>query len=149
MSLVEVNEFQLIPGQLIHDVNQLKFDYVTETEFNSKFASIIDNELILISVFHLKIISLNSKHIKLCQFLQLLSIHFEVMVLTKIWSSYIDSYCNILPNYSFHYVLPVKGTVDGVGIFVNNDFSCIENTRYSINHTDFTRSYLFIYLFNN
>jgi len=90
------------------DTNQLNFDYLTETEFNNKYASKLDNGSISLSVFHLNIRSLNSNHRKLCQFLQLLCIHFNIIVLTEIWSTNITFYCNILPGYNFHYSLPTK-----------------------------------------
>jgi len=112
---------------VVHDINQLNFDYVTESEFNSKFASLADRNLISFSVFHVNIRSLNSNHRKLCQFLQLLSVSFDIIVLTEIWSSNIDCYTNIIPGYNFYYSLPLKGTVGGVGIFVADTLYCSEN----------------------
>jgi len=80
-----------------HDINQLNFIYLTETEFNSKYASKIESGSISLSAFHVNIGSLNSSHSKLCQFLQLLCINFDIIVLTEIWNSHISFYCNILP----------------------------------------------------
>jgi len=81
---------------VVHDLSQLNFNYMTETEFNNKYTSTSDNELISISVFHVNIRSLNSNHRKLCQFLQLLARQFDVIVLSEIWRSNIDFYCNML-----------------------------------------------------
>ena len=104
--------------EVMYDISQLNFSYLTETEFNNKYISTIDNGLVSISVFHVNIRSLNSNHRKLCQFLQLLGIQFDVIVLSEIWRSNIDFYRNILPDYSFHYALPSRGTVGGVGIII-------------------------------
>ena len=124
---------------VVHDINQLNFDYVTESEFNSKFASLADRNLISFSVFHVNIRSLNSNHRKLCQFLQLLSVSFDIIVLTEIWSSNIDCYTNIIPGYNFYYSLPLKGTVGGVGIFVADTLYCSENFEYTLESTDSLR----------
>ena len=125
--------------EVMYDISQLNFSYLTETEFNNKYISTIDNGLVSISVFHVNIRSLNSNHRKLCQFLQLLGIQFDVIVLSEIWRSNIDFYCNILPDYSFHYALPSRGTVGGVGIYVSNAFCCTKNISYSIDYTDTVR----------
>ena len=82
---------------------------MTETEFNNKYTSTSDNGSIFISVCHINVRSLNSNHRKLRQFLQLLAIQFDVIVLSEIWRSNTDFYCNILPGYSFHYALPSRG----------------------------------------
>jgi len=118
------------------DTNQLNFDYLTETEFNNKYASKLDNGSISVSVFHLNIRSLNSNHRKLCQFLQPLCIHFDIIVLTGTWSSNITFYCNILPGYNFHYSLPTKGTVGGVGIFVSQTLESSEDSSCCLNSSD-------------
>lgn len=124
---------------VIHDINQLNFDYLIETEFNCKFASNVENGVVALSLFHVNIRSLNANHRKLCQFLQLLCIHFDIVVLSEIWSSNINFYSNILPGYKFYYALPLRGTIGGVGIFVNNTLDCSENVSYCINSTDSVR----------
>jgi len=58
------------------------------------------------SVFHLNVRSLNANHWALCQYLQLLSLKFEVIVLSEILSYNIQFYYNILPDNKFHYALP-------------------------------------------
>ena len=71
-----------------------------------------------LSVFHLNVRSLNSKHKLLCQFLELLNLSFNIIVLSEIWSNNITFYCNILPRYTFYYDLPTISNVGGVGIFL-------------------------------
>ena len=119
------------------DTNQLTyFDYLTETEFNNKYASKLDNGSISLSVFHLNIRSLNSNHRKLCQFPQLLCIQFDIIVLTEIWSSNITFYCNVPPGYNFDYSLPTKGTVGGVGIFVSQTLESSEDSSCCLNSSE-------------
>jgi len=100
-------------------LGELDFQYVTESQFNSVLGSYKNN--IELSVFHLNIRSLNSKHRVLCQFLELLHVSFDVLILSEIWSNNIDYYKNILPGYSFYYDLPLSSNVGGVGMFVSNN----------------------------
>ena len=79
---------------------------------------------------------MNSNHRKLCQFLQPLCIHFDIIVLTGTWSSNITFYCNILPGYNFHCLLPTKGTVRGVGIFVSQTLESSEDSSYCLNSSE-------------
>ena len=64
----------------------------------------------------------------MCQFLELLSITFDVIVLSEIWTNNITFYSNILPGYTVYYDLPYSSHVGGVGIYVSNSWS-----RYQIN----------------
>lgn len=99
-------------------LSELDFQYVTESQFNSVIGSY--KHKIELSVFHLNIRSLNSKHRILCQFLELLHLCFDVIILSEIWSNNIDYYRNILPGYTFYYDLPPLSNVGGVGIFISN-----------------------------
>jgi len=99
-------------------LSELDFQYVTESQFNSVLGSYKNK--IELSVFHLNIRSLNSKHRVLCQFLELLHLCFDIIILSEIWSNNIDYYRNILPGYTFYYDLPLLSNVGGVGIFVSN-----------------------------
>ena len=85
-----------------------------------------------LSVFHLNIRSLNSKHRLLCQFLELLHIKFDVIILSEIWSNNISYYSNILPGYTFYYDLPATSTVGGVGIYVSNAYMHYEINTFKI-----------------
>ena len=121
---------------VVHDINKLNFNYFTELEFNSRFTSVVKNGYISISIFHANIRSLNSNHRKLCQFLESICVDFDIIILTEIWSSNISFYHNILPGYIFYYVLPPKGNVGGVGIFVNKAIESSENLNYKLNLSD-------------
>jgi len=118
---------------VVHDINKLNFNYLTELEFNIRFAPLVENGHISLSIFHANIRSLNSNHRKLCQFLESVCVDFDVVILTEIWSSNISFYHNILPGYIFHYALPSRGTVGSVGIFVNKAMESSENFTYKLN----------------
>ena len=99
----------------------MHFKYVTEDQFNSCIGS--DDNNIELSVFHMNIRSLNSKHKLLCQFLDLLHLSFDVIILSKIWSSNISFYWNIFPGYTFYYDLPVLHLALVVwAFFIKNTF---------------------------
>ena len=70
------------------------------------------------SVFHLNIRRLNANHGALCQYLQILSFKFEIIILSEIWSYNIEFYGNILPGYTFHYVIPSSSSVGGIGMYI-------------------------------
>jgi len=75
-------------AKVIND--EMRFKYVTEDQFNSCIGSNDNN--IELSVFHMNIRILNSKHKLLCQFLDLLHLSFDVIILSEIWSNNIVSY---------------------------------------------------------
>ena len=112
-------------------LDELDFQYVTESQFNSVLGSYKNN--IELSVFHLNIRSLNSKHRVLCQFLELLHVSFDVLILSEIWSNNIDYYKNILPGYSFYYDLPMLSNVGGVGMFISNNLCHHVTDAYNLN----------------
>ena len=101
--MILVNLLKLYKAKVVND--EMHFKYVTEDQFNSCIGSNDNN--IELSVFHMNIRSLNSKHKLLCQFLDLLHLSFDVIILSKIWSSNISFYWNIFPGYTFYYDLPV------------------------------------------
>ena len=81
-------------------LNELNFNYVTDVEFNNKVSAVRD--CVELSVIHLNILrSLNCNHSALCQFLDLLILQFDVIILSEIWPTNIDFYLNILPGYFF------------------------------------------------
>jgi len=117
------------------DLKQLDFDYYTESHFNKNLGKLAGDTIDL-SVLHMNIRSLNSHFAGLCQYLQLLDVSFDVIVLTEIWSCNADLYCNMLPGYTFLRVLPTNSIVGGVGIYVNNCFSVREISDYVIPSSD-------------
>ena len=70
------------------------------------------------SVFHINIQCLNAKHRLLCQLLETLSIEFDVIVLSEVWSFSIEFYKNILPGYNFYYELSSASNIGGVQVLV-------------------------------
>ena len=84
----------------------LQVDYSTELEFNNKTSKLklADIEL---SVFHLNIRSLNANQDGLVQLLMSLKLHFDIVVLSEIWSYNVNFYQNLLPGYTLYYDLLV------------------------------------------
>ena len=111
----------------------LNFNYVTDIDFNRKVSSI--TKLIDLSVIHLNIRSLNCNHRALSQFLELLIIKFDVIILSEIWSTNIDFYCNIFSGYTFHYDVPKDTHIGGIGLFIKNTFIQHERPDYKIPST--------------
>lgn len=113
------------------DFKELQFDYYTEDHFNSKVRG-ISKECVDISLFHLNIRSLNANHRGLCQYLEMLSLDFDVIVLSEIWSNNVDYYHSILPGYTFYFELPKDTNVGGIGMYIINTFIHNEQVQYKI-----------------
>ena len=111
-------------------LEELNFSYVTETQFNKRVRNLTN--YVELAVFHLNIRSLNCNHRALCQFLQLLEIDFDVIILSEIWSTNIEFYCNILQGYSFHYQLPHESHIGGIGMFIKNNIDYKELSDYKL-----------------
>ncbi len=118
-------------------LNELDFSYVTETEFNNRLQCICN--FVELSVLHLNVRSLNRNHRALCQFLEMLSVKFDVLILSEVWCTCIDSYCNLFPGYSFYYNLPNDSNVGGIGLYIKNTFTHRELLDYKIKGSDSNR----------
>jgi len=117
------------------EFKEFGFDYFTDVQFNNRLSkSSVEN--LELSIFHLNIRSLNSKQRGLCQYLELLTIDFDVIVLSEIWSHNIEFYCNILPGYIFMYDLPLHSNVGGVGIYIKESLSPSEISKYKLASKD-------------
>ena len=92
-----------------------------------------------LSAIHFNIRSLNRNHHALCQFLEMLVLQFDVIILSEIWAINIDFYCNILPWYTFHYDLPKDSHVGGVGIYISDTFTQCELNEYKISNSNVSR----------
>ena len=115
------------------DTCPFNFKYYTEMEFNQRFGKIEQGTF---SLFHLNVRSLNANCRSLCQFLELLELKFDVIVLTEICSFNITFYYNVLPEYRFFYTLPTDSRIGGVGIFVRNCYDVQELCQYDIASSD-------------
>jgi len=104
--------------------------YYTETDFNNQFHNFA--KFVNFSVLHLNIRCLNSKIRGFCQLIYSLDYTFDVIVLSELWAYNVKYYCNILPEYQFHYKLPEDSKVGGVGIFVRNCYTVQEITHLDI-----------------
>ena len=113
-------------------LKQLNFKYLAEDQFNSQYGNDVHIEL---GLFHVNIRSLNSNAARLCQFLQLLSVNFDVIVLSEIWTTNINFFLNILPEYNFYYDIPKDSRVGGIGIFVKCNLKQQELEQFKIQST--------------
>ena len=116
-------------------LRELNFKYLTPEELNSS----VSQNSVNLSVFHLNVRSLNSKHSLLCQLLSLIELKFDVIVLSEIWSVNIEFLTNILPGYTFHYDLPEDSKIGGIGLFIKNTFQQQEICQFKINSTSSNR----------
>jgi len=112
-------------------MKDFKFKYQTSDEFNDSTLSVKVN--IELSVLHMNIRSLNAKCTQLCQLLQLVNIQFDVIILSEVWTTNIDCYSNMLPNYNFYYDLSRVSKVGGVAMFVKNNYEHEELVNMKIN----------------
>ena len=125
---------KLNSGPILRDLN---FKYMTPEELNSSVSKTASN--ICVSVFHLNVRSLNSKHGLLCQLLSLIELEFDVIVLSEVWTVNIEFLSCILPGYSFYCDLPRNSKIGGVGLFVKNTFNHHEISYLKITSTSCNR----------
>jgi len=95
-------------------VNSLEFTYYTPTEFNSLINKC--NCPSRLSMFHVNVRSLNANASGLVCYLSTLTLIFDIIILSEIWSTNISLYTNLFHNYDFFYNLP-SGRAGGVGIY--------------------------------
>jgi len=66
----------------------------------------------------LKLLSCILISVALCQFLTMIKLKFDVIILSEIWVTNLEFY-HILPEYNLVYDVPVKVIVEGIGMFIN------------------------------
>jgi len=74
--------------------------------------------------------ALTANHRASCQYLQTLSFKFEIIILSEIWSYYIEFYGNILPGYTFHYVLHSSSSLGGIGMYIKSKYAQVVLNNY-------------------
>lgn len=114
----------------------LSSEYLTESEFNLKYNS-LNSSNIKLSVIHVNIRSLNANYTKLIQLLFNINIHFDLIILSEIWSTNIEFLQNILPNYKMFYDIPNYSNVGGVGIFVDKKLTVALREDLKITSTSY------------
>ena len=109
---------------LDEDYKNYSCNSYTEEEFVESFKSMYTaSKGSQIRIFHINIRSLNCNVDNLTQLLTILSVEFDVVVLSEIWCYNLNYYTNAFTGYSFYYDLPDGVTVGGVGIYVSNSLS--------------------------
>ena len=88
------------------------------------------------SIFHLNIRSLNKNYREVYTLLCSLDVHFDVIVLSEIWSVNLNLFANIFPGYSFYYDAPTSGNVGGVGVYVKSCYTCNVINELKVENSD-------------
>ena len=65
-----------------------------------------------------------------------ITLDFDVIVLSEIWSYNINLYSALFAGYNFYYDLPVSGSVGGVGIYIKNTITQNQVNTMKIQTTD-------------
>jgi len=65
-----------------------------------------------------------------------ITLDFDVIVLSEIWSYNINLYSTLFAGYNFYYDLPVSGSVGGVGIYIKNTITQNQVNTMKIQTTD-------------
>lgn len=112
------------------DISEFYLGCLTVNELNSKSTNYMKEGTLV--CFHVNIRSLNANNEKLTEYLYTLNNDIDVIVLSEIWSSNIDFYNNLLPEYVFFYRVPLRGKAGGVGIFVRNTLSPTINEKLNM-----------------
>ena len=89
-------------------------NYYVENKFNSYVSKINPR----FSVFHLDIRSLNCHYKEVIAFLHLLSLKFDCICLSELWSTNLKSYESIFQNYIPFFAEPINSKVSGVVILL-------------------------------
>ena len=136
LDVFENNEFYnyLVSVSKAEALQNLSFNYSSVTEFDSACINITNQ--IALSIFHLNIHSLNKNNQELYQFIQSMTLDFDVIVLSEIWSYNIELYPNLFVDYTLYYDLPVSSSVGGVAIYVKNTLNQHEAVALKIDSTD-------------
>ena len=76
-----------------------------------------------LNVFSLNIVSLPKHGGELLNFLDILRMQFNVIILSEIGARNISSMEHLIPDFTFHYVLPIGNNYGGIGIYLSNEIS--------------------------
>lgn len=106
----------VIPQLADEHINDCEFKYYEIDEIDNLYNRIQNSNVL--SIFHVNIRSLNANSSKLTEFLDSLSVKFDCIILSEIWSINLDYYSALLPGYSFTYTKPINVKCGGIGMFV-------------------------------
>ena len=73
-----------------------------------------------------------------------MSVQFDIIILSEVWTTNIDCYSNMLPNYNFYYDLPKVSKIGGVAMFVKNNYQHEELVNMKINASSLNTENLWI-----
>ena len=76
-----------------------------------------------ISLIHVNIRSLNSNYLKLIELLSSYNKQFDLIILSEIWTTNINYFNNLFPEYTFLYSIPSFQKAGGIGILIKKSLS--------------------------
>ena len=114
--------------------NDSDFQYYSIDDFNLLHGKVSPPSF---SLFHSNIRSLHKNSGNLIEFIDTCSCKFNFYVLSEIWNSSTEFYKSLIPNYSFHYLLPTSSMAGGVGVYCINDANCFIRHDLTIVTTGF------------
>ena len=106
-------------SQILDPDENISCEYYDESMFNR----LNRNERNHLNILSMNIVSLPKHGGELVNFLDLLQSQFQIVVISEIGARNISTVENLLPGYSFYYVLPSSNAYGGVGIYFSE---CIE-----------------------
>src|SRR3989442_991414 len=118
---------------ILSDISDKKFydNLNTENISLDNFNNIFCRQKHDLRFLHINIHSLNSKLDEFLHLINSLDITFDVICLTEIWSTNVNFFSCILPDYEFNYDLPKSGIVGGMGVFTHKSLKIkIRNDLY-------------------
>ena len=117
MDFLRAQKFQ----DILYPMDDHVCDYYDEDGFNSKQNSIKTH----LNIFSMNIRSLPKHGGELLTLINMLNTKFHVIVLTEIGARNLSLVEHLMPDYTFHYVIPATSAVGGVGIYVSDDLTNI------------------------
>lgn len=97
------------------DIADLEFKYYNISELNHLYKE--HHSKMGFTFFHVNIRSLSKNGDSLLDFISSYSGEFDAYILSEIWTTNIEFYNNLIPGYSFHYLLPASSRAGGVAIY--------------------------------
>ena len=125
---IDLDLKKMLVENLTEEITEaLEFKYYTPCQLNDLANRYKCN--VKLSMFHVNVRSLNANCNNLISFLHSLSFNFDVIIISEVWSTDLQYYFCLLPNYDFFCDPPVS-RAGGVVIFVKRSLKAVQTSRY-------------------
>jgi len=144
-----MNSFDTHLKNYVYDISHselldnIQFTMCTTNEFNDLHKNVTKDHSSL-AILHVNIRSINANFSKLKQLLYELSIDFNVIILSEIWTTSISFFTNALTDFRFIYELPKDSLVGGIGMFINSNLCINIRDDLKINSFSYKIESLFV-----